>query len=541
MVFHLVVTPFSLEIFKNLFCGIPEEMGAVLCRTGLSANIRERRDFSCALFDSMGRLLAQAAHIPVHLGSMPLLLHRLASEYAFSPGDVILVNDPFSGGTHLPDLTLVSSFNVGRKLSGFLAVRAHHADIGGAFPGSMGLSGEIYSEGVRIPPVYIVKKGKTDRDLLNLLLSNCRSPEERKGDLHAQLAALKRGEARFKELIARYGLKVLKEHTRALLQYSETLTREALRRIPGGTYRAVETLDGDGVQKGLILRVKLVIGGGEVMCDFSGTAAEGRGCLNAPLPVTCAAVYYVFRCLIGDNIPANEGCFRPIRIHVPPGCLLNAGPPRAVAGGNVETSQRVVDLLLLALSQALPGLIPAASCGTMNNLSLGWEIEGREDAGSSRDSSLTYYETIGGGAGAGPEWSGDSGVQTHMTNTRNSPVEWLEILYPLRILRYALRGGSGGSGRLRGGEGVVKEFEFLAPTRVSMISERRESSPYGLAGGGSGAPGANLLQHRGQTVKLPAKFVRTVDKGDHLIIETPGGGGWGKIKPQSHGGGKGTP
>lgn len=510
------VTPFSLSIFRHVLAGIAEEMGATLMRTAFSPNIKERRDFSCALFDSAGRLLAQASHIPVHLGSMPSLLTYMLAHCDFQPGDVWIANDPYRGGTHLPDVTLVTPLYHDRRLCALAANRAHHSDIGGSTPGSMPLSVDIYQEGVVIPPIRLYRKGRPERGVWDLLLNNVRTPVERQGDLEAQVAANVIAARRVAETLDRYGEAWVATHQEALLQYSETLTRQALAALPQGTWSFEDALEAPDGETLIRVRVQVSIENGRAVCDFEGSAPMQPNCLNAPLSVTQASVYYVFRCLLGDHIPPNDGCFRPLSIRVPPGCFLAAEPPAGVAGGNVETSQRVVDVVLGALAQADPARVAAASAGTMNNLSFGgW------DAG--RGQPFTYYETMGGGCGAASGVPGRSAVQTHMTNTQNTPVEALEMACPVRVRRYGVRRGSGGTGRWAGGDGLVREFEFLAPAQVTLLTDRRETAPYGLAGGGAARVGRNRLNGCG----VGGKVTMAVHDGDVLTVETPGGGGYG--------------
>lgn len=510
------VTPFSLSVFRSLFEGVAEEMGTALARSAFSPNIRERLDFSCALFDAAGRLVAQAAHIPVHLGSMPMLVVRIAAR-ASRPGDVFAANDPFSGGTHLPDITLVKPLFVGRELVGYGAARAHHADVGGMAPGSMPVSREIFQEGLIIPVIRLYRRGRPDPDLWNLILSNVRTPREREGDLLAQLAACHIAETRLGELHERYGAAGVAEHMAALLDYSEELTKAALGRLPAGSAEHEDFLEFEGQL--YPVRVKVTLDGARALADFTGSAPTVPGCLNAPLPVTCAAVYYCFGCLFGRSIPANDGAFRPLEIVAPPASIVNAAAPAAVVAGNVETSQRIVDTVFGALARLLPGTLPAASAGTMNNLAIGGVADGKPFA---------YYETMGGGCGGGPHGGGTSAIQVHMTNTRNTPAEALETETPLRVLRYALREGSGGAGRHPGGDGIHRELELLADAQVSLLAQRRLTRPPGVEGGRPGAPGRDRLLRPGQEpVDLPGQFTRQFRRHDVLSIETPGGGGFG--------------
>ncbi|MGE0493790.1 MAG: hydantoinase B/oxoprolinase family protein [Vulcanimicrobiota bacterium] len=509
------VDAFSLSVFRSLFEGIAEEMGSALARSAFSPNIRERLDFSCALFDPVGQLVAQAAHIPVHLGSMPDLVAELA-QLPTQPGDVLAANDPYAGGTHLPDITLVAPCYRHQQLIGWAAARAHHADVGGMTPGSMPVSREIFQEGLRIPPVYLFRAGQRQEDLWRLILANVRTPDEREGDLLAQLAACHTAARRLDELVDRYGLDQVLAHQQALLDYSQRLTEEALSALPAGQASAEDVLELAG--QTYPVRVRVVLEERRARLDFAGSAPCLAGPLNAPLPVTKAAVYYVFRCLLGDHIPANQGAFRPLVIEAEPGTVVRATPPAAVVAGNVETSQRIVDVVWAALAQLLPEVAPAASAGTMNNLAMGGEHQGRPFA---------YYETMGGGCGASAAGSGEHGVQVHMTNTRNTPAEALESEMPLRIRHYGLRRGSGGEGKHRGGDGICRVIEFLAPARVSLLSSRRLQGPPGANGGGPGLPGRQLRTRDGEEVELPGQFQEDFLTGDVLRLETPGGGGWG--------------
>jgi len=520
----------ALEIFKHLFASVAEEMGVTLGRTGYSPNIKERRDYSCAVFLGDGRMLAQAAHIPVHLGAMPASVRAAIEHVApFAPGDVVALNDPYLGGTHLPDITLVSPVFVPGEPepSFFVASRAHHADVGGMSPGSMPLSTELYQEGIIIPPIKLVEGGRVNEAALSLIVRNSRTPGERRGDLAAQHAAHEVGARRLLEIVGQYGLAEVNRQAGELIAYAERLTRALLRDLPEGTYTFEDALDGDGITPGPVpIRVALTVADGEMTVDFTGSAPAVRGSVNAVEAIVVSAVSYVLRCIAGAALPMNHGVLAPVRVVVPPGSVLNPGPPHAVAGGNVETSMRVVDVLYGALAQALPGAIPAASQGTMNNLTFGG-VDPRSGQ------PFAYYETIGGGAGAGPQADGASGVHCHMSNTLNTPVEALEYELPVRVRRYALRRGSGGRGRYRGGDGLVREIEFLAPARVTILSERRERAPYGLAGGEPGQPGENRLRRadggaNSDEEVLPGKASFDVQPGDVLCIGTPGGGGWGE-------------
>jgi N-methylhydantoinase B len=517
--------PIRLEVFKHLFSSVAEEMGVVLRRTGYSPNIKERRDFSCAIFDAEGRMIAQAAHIPVHLGAMPLSVQACLEALDFAPGDVAILNDPYQGGTHLPDITMVTPIfleDVGdRKLIGFAANRAHHSDVGGMAPGSMPLSHEVYQEGIIIPPLKLVRGGWTNQGVWDLLLANVRTPKERAGDLRAQVAANQKGVERMYELVSRYGQEEVENYMGGLLDYAERMTRRLIASLPDGTYRFNDRLDDDGVSpEPAEIAVTVTIQDDEVVVDFTGTSPQRRGGVNAVYAITLAATYYVFRALIGLDIPSNSGCLAPIRVLAPEGSLVNARPPAAVAAGNVETSQRITDVLLGALAGACPECIPAASQGTMNNLSIGgWDPE--------RDQPYAYYETIGGGMGARPTKDGASAIHTHMTNTMNTPVEALEYAYPLRVGRYEIRRGSGGKGRYRGGDGIRRDIEMLHDAQVTILSERRKFRPYGLAGGESGQTGRNLLIKGNQIQELPGKVSLELEAGDVISVQTPGGGGFG--------------
>jgi N-methylhydantoinase B/oxoprolinase/acetone carboxylase alpha subunit len=511
----------ELELFRHLFTSIAEEMGIVLRKTSYSTNIKERRDYSCAVYDAGGQTVAMGDHMPVHLGAMPLSVEAVRESFDLGPGDVALVNDPFRGGTHLPDITAVSAvFTRGGKRPAFyLANRAHHADVGGMSPGSMPLAREIYQEGLRIPPILIQRGGKMDRGLLNLILANVRTPVEREGDLMAQLMSLHRGELRLLELVAKYGEKHVQRNMRELEDYSERMMRAALRALPRGVFRFEDYLEGDGTLHQI--RVAVTLAGDRAKVDFTGSCAQVDGPVNANFAVTTAATMYVFRCLAPEEIPFTAGILRPIEIVAPEGTIVNARLPAAMAAGNVETSQRITDVILGALAQAAPSRIPAASCGTMNNLSFGGT---RADG-----SAFAYYETIAGGMGASAWAAGHSATHTHMTNSWNTPVEAFEHQYPLRIESYRVRANSGGRGRHRGGDGIVREFRFLAPAEVTILSDRRVRGPYGLAGGEPGKTGRNtLLRPARKPVELPAKTRFEIAADEVLRIETPGGGGWGK-------------
>jgi N-methylhydantoinase B len=536
--------PIELEVFKNLFHSIAEEMGAALRRTAFSPNIKERRDYSCAVFDSTGEVIAMGDHMPVHLGSMPMSVRAAIAQCEMEPGDVVMLNDPFRGGTHLPDITLVAPVFIkprNRRRHAtpdfYVASRAHHADVGGAYAGSMGLCREIYQEGFRIPPVKIMRAGVIEGDVLALLLSNVRTPEEREGDLGAQIAACHTGAERLREVCARYGIDRAHRAARELLEYSEELMRAFLSQVPPGSYRAEDFLDSDGISDKPV-RIVVTIGIAAqhargrmrprhmVTVDFTGSDPQVEGSVNAVEAITYSACFYVFRCLLAEDVPATAGLMRPIRMIAPEGTIVNARPPAAVAGGNVETSQRIVDVLLRALAQAIPDSIPAAASGTMNNLTIG-------GIDPSTGKPFAYYETIAGGMGARPTKHGASGVHTHMTNSLNTPAEALEYAYPLRVRRYSLRPGSGGTGKHRGGDGIVREIEVLTDCEVTLLADRRTRGPWGLAGGEAGSPGkASVVRAGGAVEEMPGKFSTRLKKGERIRIESPGGGGWGRAGAQ---------
>ena len=539
-------TAASLSIFRYLFASVAEEMGVTLGRAAYSPNIKERLDFSCALFLGDGRMLAQAAHIPVHLGAMPASVQAAIDQCApFAPSDVVIVNDPYQGGNHLPDITLVSPVFFGNQSSVinnqideadtpspghpayFVASRAHHADVGGMSPGSMPLSTELYQEGIIIPPIKLVAAGQRNEAVWQLILRNVRTPDERNGDLAAQLAAHAIGSQRLNEIVSRYSLAEALAHAEALIDYAKTLTETAVSHIPDGRYSFTDYLDDDGQpdSPSIPIKVTLTVKDNQMHVDFTGTAAAVRGNLNAVPAIAKSAVAYCLRCaalaLVQTDLPMNEGAFAPLTITIESGSLLDPPQPHAVAAGNVETSQRITDAVFGAMAQALPQIIPAASQGTMNNLTFGGKP-------STDEQPFAYYETIGGGAGAGPQAGGGSGLHVHMSNTLNTPVEALEYSFPLRLERYSLRPNSGGDGLHRGGDGLVRAIRFLTPVTVTVTSERRKRGAYGLQGGQDGLPGRNNLIQGETVTELPGKFTRQLDANDILQIETPGGGGWGK-------------
>ena len=572
--------PVELEIFKSIFHSIAEEMGAALRRTAFSPNIKERRDYSCAVFDARGEVLAMGDHMPVHLGSMPMSVRAAVDELQLGPGDVAILNDPFCGGTHLPDITLVAPVfldqaeagaetaarrgplraQAGRNQRGkpagprprpafYVASRAHHADVGGMYPGSMGTCREICQEGVRIPPVKLMIGGQVNHDVMRLLLANVRTPAEREGDLNAQLASCHTGALRLREIAARYGMARVEAVTEELQDYSEQLMRAFLAQTPEGEYSAEDFLDDDGTGSGPVRiaatlrfgRSAETTGSGAktrsarrerderrakrepmVIVDFTGSSPQVAGSINAVEAITFSACFYVFRCLLREDVPATAGLMRPVRLIAPLGTVVNSVPPAAVAGGNVETSQRIVDTLLRALAKALPARVPAGSSGTMNNLTIGG-VDERTGL------PFAYYETIAGGLGARPDRDGVSGVHTHMTNSLNTPAEALEHAYPLRVTEYSIRRGSGGAGKHQGGDGIVREIELLSAAEVTLLADRRKRGPGGLFGGADGAPGRTEVVHAdGRHESLPGKASVSLKKGDRIRIESPGGGGWGE-------------
>ena len=500
----------GLEVMANAFASIAEEMGLVLVRSALSPNIRERRDASAALFDADGEMIAQAAHIPVHLGALG---DAVAAVRALEPqsGELFLLNDPYAGGSHLPDLTLIGAIDVDGRVGGYSVVRAHHSDIGGMTPGSMPAGArDLYQEGLVIPPTRYTP------ELERLVLANVRTPVVRRGDLAAQRAAVERGAEGLRALARRYGREPLNEAARELLAYAERRTRAMLRAMPV-TAAATDYLEGDGVTgDDIAITVRVTIADGIFHADFAGTSAAVQGNVNCPIAVTRSAVLFVVRTLLPDDVPMNGGVSRAIRVSAPRGALVNAEPPSAVAAGNVETSQRIADVVFRALAAGGRD-VPALGQGTMNNLTFG-------GSRSPESGAWTYYETIGGGQGASRGANGPSGVHVGMSNTLNTPIEVLELEHPLRVRTYALRRGSGGRGTWDGGDGVVREFEALAPAEATLLTERRRHGPAGGSGGAAGAPGTNQLNG----VALPSKVTLRLSAGDILRIETPGGGGWGR-------------
>ena len=502
--------PVTLSVLASALAGIAEEMGAVLIRGAYSSNIKERRDCSTALFDARGRMVAQAEHIPVHLGAMPEAVAAIM-RHDPRPGDVFAINDPYSGGTHLPDITLVSPVAPKREIIGYAVTRAHHSDVGGMRPGSMPSdSREIYQEGIIIPPLRLVRGGEYVDDVLDLILANVRTPEIRRGDLRAQIAANRIAEERVGELIERRGEEIVLAAFDEVISYTERRTREAIRKLPDGEYRAEDFLEGDGiVDEDIPIRATVRIKDDSIKIDFAGTADSVRGNVNCPLPVTRSACYFALRVLLPKDVLANAGTYAPLEIHAPKGSLVNAKSPSAVVAGNVETSNRIADTVLAALSKA--ATLPAQGQGTMNNTIIGGP-------------GWTYYETIGGGQGASAKGPGPSGVHVGMSNTLNTPTEAFEIEYPMRVERYELLYNSGGAGKHRGGDGIVRSVRVLEPASLSLLTDRRRHPPQGANGGKPGAVGENLLNSE----NLPAKVSRELEEGDVVTLKTPGGGGYGK-------------
>ena len=523
-----------LEVYRHLFTALAEEMGAALKGASFSPNIKERRDYSCALFDATGRVVAMGDHMPVHLGAMPMSVAAAIEEIGtFSPGDVIMLNDPFRGGTHLPDITLVMPVFVGGDhakagVLGFLAVRAHHADVGGMTAGSMPLAREIYQEGLRIPPVRLIAGGERNEDIWRLLLANVRTPEERAGDLAAQLGCLAVGDRRLREIVQRSSEPEVRGAMNEIVSYGERMVRHAIERIPPGIYSARDVLENDGFGNGpLAIVVRLEVSPDGIVADFDGSAPQTEGGVNAVASITVSAVRYVVRCIaeamLEQPLSAGGGAMECVRVTLPPRSIVNAAPPASVAAGNVETSQRITDVLFAAFAQALPHLILADSQGTMNNLTLGG-IDPRTGR------PFAYYETMGGGMGASPQGDGLSGVHVHMSNTLNTPVEALEHAYPVRITHYSLRRGTGGAGAHHGGDGIRRDIQLLADADVSLLTERRDVAPHGIRGGSAGAPGENLITRNDEAEVLPSKTSFRARAGETLSVRSPGGGGCGEAR-----------
>jgi len=554
----------ALEVYRHLFTALAEEMGASLRRASFSPNIKERRDYSCALFDARGVAVALGDHMPVHLGAMPMSVEAALAELGtLAPGDVVILNDPFRGGTHLPDITLISGVFSGSRqtayepaggepaagsepglggfepgaasagggtaedsiLLGYVASRAHHSDVGGMSPGSMPLAREIYQEGLRIPPVRLYRKGVRNEDLWQTILANVRTPVERAGDLDAQLAALHTGAVRLLEMVDRRGVREVLAAMAGLIAYADRLVAAGIQEIPDGRYEAEDFMDDDGFGSGPVpIRLALEVEGNRMVLDFDGTAPQAAGGINAVAAITSSAIRYVVRCmveaLLGTPLPAGGGSMSSVEMRLPPRSLVNASPPASVAAGNVECSQRITDVLLQAFGKALPALAPALSQGTMNNTTVGGVDPRTGDT-------FAYYETVGGGLGAAPQGPGLSGVHSHMSNSLNTPVEALEHAYPFRVAHYAIRRGSGGGGTHRGGDGLRRDIQLLGDARVTLLSERRLRGPRGAGGGEDGAPGENVLIRGGKEERLPGKVTFDAVAGDIISVRSPGGGGWG--------------
>ncbi|NHJ38638.1 MAG: hydantoinase B/oxoprolinase family protein [Asgard group archaeon] len=512
------------EVIRGGLEYIAEEMGIILRNAAYSTNIKERMDHSCSLFDGQGRMIAQAEHIPVHLGAMPLTVKKIRDTFEgeILPGDSFILNDPYLGGTHLPDITIVSAISFNEEIVGYSVSRAHHNDIGGMTPGSMpGNATEIFQEGLRIPPVKIVSKGQVNKDILNLIMVNSRTPKLRKGDLMAQLSANWTGEKRLKELIAQKGLSIYNSAVEEILNYSEKRFLITLKNIPKTEVIAEDFMDNDGKEsKSVKIQVKIKITPIKMSFDFKGTSQQVKGAINCPYAVTLSGSYYVLRAITDPTIPANEGLYRHLEVSVPEGTLLNAKSPAAVVGGNVETSQRVVDTLLKGFSKIIPERIPAASQGTMNNLIIG----GFNEIGHQ----FTFYETIGGGSGASIKGDGVDGIHTHMTNTMNTPIEEIEARYPLLVEHYEFRENSGGKGQFRGGLGIIRQFKTKVPVLVSLLGERQIIPPWGLSEGKEGVKGHYYkITQTGEKITLAGKTTTMLESGESIVIKTPGGGAYG--------------
>lgn len=531
----------TLEVYRHLFTALAEEMGASLRRASFSPNIKERRDYSCALFDNRGVAVALGDHMPVHLGAMPMSVEAALREMgSMAPGDVAILNDPFRGGTHLPDITLMAGVfaesagdgggagdgrGAGPLLLGYVASRAHHSDVGGMSPGSMPLAREIYQEGLRIPPVLLYRAGARNEDLWRTILANVRTPVERAGDLDAQLAALHTGEIRLLEMVERRGAREVLAAMQGLIEYADRLVEAGIRRIPEGRYEAEDFMEDDGFGSGPVpIRVSMEVSGGRMILDFAGTGPQTTGGINAVAAITASAARYVVRCMVEavlkTPLPAGGGSMSAVELRLPPRSLVDAAPPASVAAGNVETSQRITDVLLEAFWKALPHLAPALSQGTMNNITVG-------GPDPNTGGTFAYYETVGGGMGAAPSGPGLSAVHTHMSNSLNTPVEALEHAYPFRIAHYSIRRGTGGEGTHRGGDGLRRDLELLTDGTVTLLGERRAQGPKGAAGGKDGAPGENVLIRDGVETRLEGKVTFDALAGDIVSVRSPGGGGWG--------------
>jgi len=521
------VDPVTLEVLRNGFESVAEEMSANLVRTSYSPNIKERKDCSSAVFDADGRMLAQAENIPVHLGAMPYSVRAVVDALDLGPGDTAIHNSPFSGGAHLPDITFVSPVFVEGDLVAYVANRAHHADVGGARAGSVAAdSTSVFGEGVQIPPVKLFERGEVVRGVFDLLLENVRTPDEREGDLRAQQAANETGRRRFVELVEKHGTETVRAVTDRVLDYSEARMREEVDALDDGTYDFEDVLDGDGAgAENVRIAVTVTVDGESIAVDFDGSASQVAGPVNAPLAVTTSATYYALRAVTDPEIPPNEGCYRPFSVTAPGGTVVNARKPAAVVGGNLETSQRVVDVVLGAMAAGGVRPIAAAANGSMNNVTFG---------SSDAETAYTFYETIGGGYGARPDRDGVDGVHAHMTNTRNTPVEALELSYPLRVERYGLRPDTGGAGRRRGGLGIRRDIRVLDhDAEFSLLADRRTHRPYGLEGGDPGASGDDRVTVDGEEQPIDGMTTLDLGPGNLVSIRTPGGGGFGPPEERS--------
>ena len=526
------IDPITLEVLRNALEAIADEMGAVLKRTSFSPNIKERMDASCAIFDAAAQLVAQAEHVPVHLGSMLRAVSATIAKVGdVEEGDVVIVNDPFTGGSHLPDITVVAPVHAAGRHIGYVATRAHHADVGGMEPGSMpGKSREMFQEGIVIPAVKLYRRGRLQDDVLRLILANVRTPEERKGDLNAQLAALRVGEQRLVELAHRYGADLVVAGFDAILDYAERRMRARLAEFPAGTYRGEDFLDDDGwSDEPVRVALAITVSPDGLVLDYAGSSPQRLGNINAVAPMTYSASFFAIKLLTDPEIPVNAGTFRNVKLRIPEGSFLASRPPAATCAGNTETTQRIADTVLKVAAQFAPDRVPAASQGTMNSVVIGGHDTRAGDVPGGRP--YSYYETIGGGQGGRPMGPGDDGIQCNMTNTMNTPVEALEITYPLRVERYELREGSAGAGRHRGGNGLVRAIRALDhEARVSLQCERRRFAPYGLNGGGDGKPGRNaVIRNDDSVVEEPGKASLSLAPGEVIVVETPGGGGWGAV------------
>jgi len=518
----------EIEVFNKLFSSVAEEMGIILARSSFSSNIKERRDFSCAIFDAGGDLVAQAAHIPVHLGAMPMTLSHVLTDMVLRPGDMIITNDPYKGGSHLPDITLIEPVypagpnNPAATPLFYVVNRAHHADVGGKNPGSMGMASNLKEEGYVIHPTHLYTQGIYNQSFMNDFLVHARNPGERLGDLRAQRASLSRGRMRINEILQKYPFTHVADILDQLKDYAERLMRNVIKKLPNGLYTYTDYLDNDGSNsRSVPITADLTIKDSSISADFSRSGDQTSTPINTVKSVVMSATAYVFQCLVGEGHPINQGSYRPLQVTTRSGSVVDANYPAPVAAGNVETSQRIVDVLLGAMAEAIPELIPAASCGTMNNIAIG----GQKGHTGHR---YSYYETIGGGMGGRPDMDGLSGIHTHMTNTMNTPIEALEHTFPLMVTFYGLRRGSGGHGLHRGGDGIIRTYRFLEKARVSLLTERRTIAPYGLAGGKNGETGENILLKKGKRRKLDGKLIFEAEVDDVLVIKTPGGGGWGR-------------